>query len=170
MKPQIAAVVLVLIPLLQAACETGPPREAAPPEAQPDPIVAPGTPTPRPGEMANEWDTPQMRQLWADVRARGVDFRAIGQEPGWTLEIWDGERMEFVGDYGERRVTVPAPPPETPDTEDYMAYRIRTDAHTVEVIIVPTECQDVMSGQPFPATVTVTVDGDEYRGCGRAIR
>ncbi len=30
-------------------------------------------------------------------------------------------------------------------------------------------CFDDMSGEPFPARVTLSVDGEQYRGCGQGI-
>lgn len=48
---------------------------------------------------------------WDDARRRGVEFRAIGQEPGWMLEIDAGKSMYLLADYGEKKVTTPAPPP-----------------------------------------------------------
>src|SRR3546814_17794947 len=37
-------------------------------------------------------------------------YRALGQEPGWTVTI-TGERIDYAGDYGETRITVPRPDP-----------------------------------------------------------
>jgi uncharacterized membrane protein len=31
-------------------------------------------------------------------------------------------------------------------------------------------CADIMSGEEVSHTVTVTLDGTEYRGCGRVLR
>lgn len=96
---------------------------------------------------------------------RARDFRAIGQEPGWLMRIEGGEIYLEV-DYGERRVTAPAPPPETP-RKGLTIYRVRTPKQAITITIEDRPCQDIMSGQSFPATVTVVLDGREYRGCGR---
>ena len=37
-------------------------------------------------------------------------YRAHGQEPGWTLTIAHG-RINYVGDHGERRISVARPDP-----------------------------------------------------------
>lgn len=151
------------------ACADGPPREALPPDAEPDPIVMPSPDEEEPPEPA-EWDTPAARAIWTEARERGVDFRAIGQEPGWTLEIWEGDRIELLGDYGDWRIVTPAPPPETPGPPGRTYYRIRTDAHTLDITIEPVDCFDTMSGEPFPAAVRVILDGRTFEGCGRALR
>ncbi|HSJ06194.1 MAG TPA: MliC family protein [Longimicrobiales bacterium] len=96
---------------------------------------------------------------------RGVRFRAVGQEPGWYLEVEEAGAMRFVGDYGERTVITPAPAPTV--TGERTEYRAVTDAHELHVLIEGRPCSDAMSGERFPATVTVTVDGDAYHGCGR---
>jgi uncharacterized membrane protein len=152
--------------LLASACNAGPPRDAAPPDAIGEPAITDPGVEPEPAE----YDRPEARAIWDDARERGVHFRAIGQEPGWLLEITEGQQIEFVGDYGEWRVVVPAPPPETPGADDRTYYRVRTEAHTVDVVIEPIECYGTMSGEPFPSTVQVTVDGRSFEGCGRALR
>jgi putative lipoprotein len=96
---------------------------------------------------------------------RGVRFRAVGQEPGWYLEVEDAGAMRFVGDYGERTVITPVPEPTA--TRERTEYRAVTEAHDLRVLIERRPCSDAMSGERFAATVTVTVDGDEYHGCGR---
>ncbi len=105
---------------------------------------------------------------WEAARRRGIDFRAVGQEPGWYLDIDEGHRIELVADYGERRVSAPAPPPST-DDGGRTIYRVRTEAHALTVTILDRPCIDVMSGEAFPATVNVTLDGRDYRGCGRPL-
>jgi len=51
------------------------------------------------------------RAPWEDARLRGVTFRAVGNEPGWNLEIEPGRRLLFVGDYGSTSVSTPVPEP-----------------------------------------------------------
>src|SRR5690606_6647315 len=51
------------------------------------------------------------RSIWADARLRGVNLRAVGDEPGWYLELSEGGQVRFVYDYGERETIVPAPEP-----------------------------------------------------------
>jgi len=102
---------------------------------------------------------------WAEAGARGIDFRALGQEPGWYLEIDAEDRMTLVHAYGEKRASVPTPPPAR-DGET-IRYRADTEAARLDVTIVHRTCFDSMSGARFPHTVTVTVDGRELHGCGR---
>lgn len=105
---------------------------------------------------------------WEAARARGIEYRALGQEPGWYLEIDEGVSMRLVYDYGERDATTPAPRPSREDGAT--VYHAATDAHDLRVVVEERPCSDVMSGLPFPDTVTVTIDGRSYRGCGRDLR
>lgn len=103
---------------------------------------------------------------WEVSHLLGFDFRGIGQEPGWLIEIDNGRMIHLLLDYGERRINLPAPEP-VRDQSGALVYEIRTEAHTARVSIEERPCQDVMSGEEFTHTVMVTIDGSEYRGCGR---
>ena len=107
--------------------------------------------------------------VWEGARLRGVDFRATGNEPGWLLEIHDGDSLVFAMDYGARRIATPAPPPEQP-RPGTQVYRITTEAHTATVTLEDRACADTMADETFPATVTLVLDGATYHGCGRALR
>lgn len=102
---------------------------------------------------------------WAEAAARGIDFRAVGNEPGWHLEIDDGKRIQLVTDYGERTLYTPAPMPRFEG--GVVRYDVRTEAHQLVVEIEPVACRDSMSGERFEARVAVTLDGTRYLGCGR---
>jgi uncharacterized membrane protein len=108
---------------------------------------------------------------WDEARLLGAEYRALGQEPGWTVEVDEGRRIQFVGDYGSTRVATPAPPPTTETAAEGVANRVtynaRTEAHTLVLDVVRQPCRDAMSGEPFPTTAVVRLDGREYRGCGR---
>jgi putative lipoprotein len=103
------------------------------------------------------------RDPWREARERGIEFRAVGQEPGWFLEIDQQREMRLLYDYAEREAREPAPLPVIAgDMTTWDAGRLRASS-------VDRLCHDGMSGQPFPRTVTVVVDGRELHGCGRAL-
>lgn len=104
---------------------------------------------------------------WQQARERGIDFRAVGQEPGWLLEIDRDGAMRLLYDYAEREATVPTPAPVA--SGGRATYTADTGEHALTVVVEERRCQDVMSGEPFPRSVTVTIDGRELRGCGRAL-
>jgi uncharacterized membrane protein len=104
---------------------------------------------------------------WIDARQRGIDLRALGQEPGWYAEVEEGRSIRIVWDYGGHEAVLPAPPARV--IGGATRYASATDAHHVTIVAQRRRCEDGMSGQPFPLTVTVTIDGRELRGCGRAL-
>ncbi len=110
---------------------------------------------------------PAGRDPWQEARDRGVDFRAVGQEPGWFLEIDDQREMHLLYDYAEREARTPVPAPVA--SGGTVLYEAITGAQRLRVVIEERACQDGMSGEAFPRTVTVVIDGRELRGCGRSL-
>jgi uncharacterized membrane protein len=104
-----------------------------------------------------------------DARARGVEFRASGNEPAWVWELL-ADRMVFVGAYGADRVTTPRVDAASASTETGAVYRGVADNRRITVHVLPGPCVDTMSGELTAATVQVELDGKTYRGCGKALR
>ncbi|MDQ2673545.1 MAG: hypothetical protein M3Y40_02720 [Chloroflexota bacterium] len=107
----------------------------------------------------------ETRRPAAEV-ARGEDFRALGQEPGWELRISEGERIRFIYDYGSDTVTTPVPPRQRSPESGGFLYNAKSGSNHLQVVIEPSPCTDAMSGQPFETTVTVILNDKAYRGCG----
>lgn len=105
------------------------------------------------------------RAVWEKAKLDGADFRAIGNEPGWNLEILEGSRIVLIADYGDSRVERPLPQPVI--DQDARSTRWDTGELVVEVTGVP--CRDSMSGESFESTVVVTWGEQTLRGCGRAL-
>lgn len=106
---------------------------------------------------------------WQAARLRGVDFRGLGQEPGWLLEIFYNDSIVFLADYGTRRFVGSTPEPRVHGDGDTTRYVTRAGTHRLEVTIARDSCTDIMSGFRFPATVAVTLDSARYQGCGREL-
>lgn len=105
------------------------------------------------------------RVPWEDARRRGVDFRAVGNEPGWSLEIQQGRHLLFIGDYGMRRVNTPDPGEQVEGSA--RRWHAITESADLRVEIVDEPCVDTMSGEVFTSRVTVTLGADILYGCGR---
>jgi heat shock protein HslJ/uncharacterized membrane protein len=101
--------------------------------------------------------------------ARDRDFRALGQEPGWQLEIRKGAEMRLTYDYGQGTAVTPASRAQVDASTGTRTYHAVTEANDLSVVIVPVACTDSMSGRPFTATVSVTLNGRTFRGCGEEL-
>ncbi len=106
---------------------------------------------------------------WEDARRRGVDFRGLGQEPGWYLELREAEQILFVYDYGQRRVRFPSPELSGRATGERRVYRASEGTDDLTVAIVAERCTDSMSGHQFEYSVRVRLNENTYRGCGREL-
>ena len=85
-------------------------------------------------------------------------YRAVGQEPGWSLII-DNRDITFIHMDGTQ-VRQPTPPVIGGIAgEIYQTPRIGVN-------IVHVQCTDVMSGQVYRDRVQVDVDGRRFEGCG----
>jgi uncharacterized membrane protein len=105
--------------------------------------------------------------VWAQARNRGVVFRAIGQEPGWVAEMNEHDVMTLSLNYGEtelelRDVT-------RGEEEDGFVLSGHSGGRNVLLHVRNERCEDVMSGERFNMSVVLTVNGDEYQGCGRKL-
>ena len=100
---------------------------------------------------------------WADAAARGVTFRAVGNEPGWWVEVGGGAHpaLHAVLDYGDRVLDVP----HLVSTSGRFSGRA-SNGTAVVLIAERSECHDGMSGAAFEATTTLTAGDKIYRGCG----
>jgi len=120
------------------------------------------TPAPEP-----RVDKAAINDVWHKAKLRGVAFRAIGQEPGWLLEITDGVEILLVTDYGETRTSLPYVEPLVYQEERRTQFVLDAANTIVEIRRVP--CQDLMSGEEFEVTVSIKQTDRELHGCGRAL-
>ena len=85
-------------------------------------------------------------------------YRAVGQEPGWTLII-DERDLTFI--------TMGAEPVRQPRPQAIIGIAGEIyQTPRIGVNIVHAACTDVMSGQAYRDRVQVDVDGRRFEGCG----
>ncbi|MDN3553883.1 MliC family protein [Halomonas almeriensis] len=100
----------------------------------------------------------------------GVMFQARGNEPGWTVELAnDQPRISMSLDYGNREVTLPYQVEVLDNDSGSVVLASGQAARPFELRIESRACFDDMSGQPWPARVTLTINDEVYRGCGQGI-
>ncbi len=108
-----------------------------------------------------------LRGPWEDARRRGVRFRAVGQEPGWVLEIKPNGQILLEADYGATRYLFDTPEPIVDG--DSTLYQAEQGGHNLIVEINADWCQDSMSGEVFSNRVILNLNGRELRGCGESL-
>ncbi|MFZ0390516.1 MAG: MliC family protein [Calditrichia bacterium] len=109
------------------------------------------------------------RSRWAHARLNGVDFRAVGNEPGWYLEITGGGETVFVTDYGQSEYHFTTPEPEVDREAGRSEYLMENNNRQMKVILEGKWCRDNATGEQFETTVTVRIDGRVFHGCGRVL-
>jgi len=107
--------------------------------------------------------------IWEHAKLSGVDFRAVGNEPGWHLEIRDADSIRFVYDYGLKEINTSAPELTLDNDNRSATYSVKSEGGEIEVTIVGEPCSDTMSGEAFESRVSVLLDDQTYHGCGRAL-
>ncbi|SDY58462.1 META domain-containing protein [Hymenobacter psychrophilus] len=151
---------LIALSLLATACAPARPERTPPTAAEPasrGPVGAVKT------EPAGRWDA---------LRRRGVDFVATGTEPFWSLELTPGQ-MRFRTVAGADSLLLPLPAPSQAQDAPVLRYRAKTAAEELIITIAQRPCQNAMSGEMLPYTVTVQAQTAaqptvrSFAGCGR---
>ncbi|MFW5969339.1 MAG: MliC family protein, partial [Halofilum sp. (in: g-proteobacteria)] len=103
---------------------------------------------------------------WQAAALRGVDLRAVGEEPGWTAELVEGEWLRVTGvDEGDMRVA--RDPARERTDAGATVYTGEADGQRLRLRLTESACTDSKSGESLPLTATLTLDGRELRGCAR---
>lgn len=110
------------------------------------------------------------KTAWEQARIDGVEFRALGNEPGWILEVDEETGIIFVTDYGQTRHRFNRPHRRDFPHEDVIQYHAPGDGGEIIVTLTSGGCLDDMSSEPFPVRALVSLAGRDYRGCGRMLR
>ena len=89
------------------------------------------------------------------------NWTARGQEPGWLLTIAEGT-ADFTYDYGAQTYSALLPQPKAIDG----GFEYADGPGGLAVTALAKVCADSATGVPYPDTVTVTLGGEVYQGCG----
>lgn len=94
-----------------------------------------------------------------------VDFKAHGNEPFWGLEINFKKKMTFNVLDGDS-ITTPVPQAGQDSASGVRIYNAGVESGSLAVELYPVGCMDSMSGLVYDYRVMVTMNGEEYSGCG----
>jgi uncharacterized membrane protein len=107
----------------------------------------------------------RQRAVWEHAKLDGVDFRGVGNEPPWILEIREMSRFLLITDYGANRIERSLPEP----VSDNARNMTRWDAGDVQVEITAAICHDSMTGEAMNSRVLIHWQEKVLKGCGRPL-
>jgi len=124
-------------------------------------VASAAAPPPAASAAASEPASP-----WDAAAARGVAFRAVGNEPGWYVEVGRGATaaLHATLDYGDRKVEVPQAVALDGDAFGY--HGTATDGRRVVLRLRHEACSDGMSDRAYVISAVLDVGDTTYRGCG----
>ncbi len=102
---------------------------------------------------------------WERSKLGGADFRAVGNEPPWSLEIHEGQLIILRMGYDNKRYEFRKAKLLT----DRSARVSRWQAAGLELTVIGEECHDSMSEDSYETKVVVCWNGEKLQGCGRAL-
>jgi len=118
-----------------------------------------------PGKEALTCRNNRRRAVWEHAKLDGVDFRGIGNEPPWVLEMREQSRIVLITDYGAYRIERSLPE----SISDQTLQATRWNAGDLQIEITAEACHDTMSGELFSSRIVVFWQGKVLKGCGRPL-
>lgn len=106
------------------------------------------------------------RAVWEHAKLSGADFRATGNEPGWSMEIHNQDKIILVTGYGTGQYEYDLPKPEIDSDTRLTRYEVNEE---MILIISGEPCSDSMSGEIFESQVKIIHKEKTLYGCGRAL-
>jgi len=111
--------------------------------------------------------TTTTRTTDATTIAKGTAYICIGNEPNWRADISESE-ISFLEMGAEKKVYPYRPPAKQ---EGVITYRTKSASggknSTLNISITESGCVSAMSGEKFPYSVVVQLDGQEFKGCAK---
>ncbi|WP_428354319.1 MliC family protein [Methyloprofundus sp.] len=109
------------------------------------------------------------KAIWEHAKLKGADFRAVGNEPGWHLEIMHDKKLIFTRNYGGISHTFSTTQQTTDQATRTTVYTAQEKEHTLSVTILGISCQDTMSDDTYESTVTIVLNEKSFKGCGKSL-
>jgi len=107
--------------------------------------------------------------MWEHAKLGGADFRGLGNEPGWALEVRAQSTLWFQYDYGASELSVPIVDTESDPASRSTTYVGRSGSTELTVTLTAENCADTMADETYPTRVEVKLDSRVFRGCGRPL-
>lgn len=108
------------------------------------------------------------KAIWEAAKLDGADFRAIGNEPGWTL-LLDADLLVLDTDYGTNHYQFKTPEPDVDVEARLTRYQVSEKGQDFLLELRGQSCHDSMSGEAFPTRVRIHLNDRWLHGCGRPL-
>ena len=108
------------------------------------------------------------KAAWEHAKLSGGDFRALGNEPPWILEIYP-DRLELFSGYEKTHETFPAISVTSQSLPPKTTYRGTNGPASLVIELTPGPCHDSMSGERFATQVRLVHNGRNLNGCGNPL-
>lgn len=92
-----------------------------------------------------------------------LPFKAIGNEPGWSITLQSEQLADVVLDYGERTFAVTLPAPQYTYAGTHYRGHYQNQPLTIDIIEKP--CNDTMSDHEYQYEVLFTIEDRALKGC-----
>ena len=118
----------------------------------------------RKGSAPVECSEVRAASLREDARMRGVVFRALGNEPGWILEIGPGGRLDWTTNYGQDRYTFDGAIEATGGDASSRTFTASNALQSITVTVHAEPCTDD-AGLAYEHSASIGFAGGTLRGC-----
>jgi membrane-bound inhibitor of C-type lysozyme len=116
-----------------------------------------------------ECDLNRQESIWQAAKLDGVDFRAVGNEPGWVLEIRERNKLTFRYDSDPSAIEAIATDIAKSQDTRQSVFSATSDAGNLRITLSGKVCRDTEDGEPYRTSVLIELDDVNLVGCGRAL-
>jgi uncharacterized membrane protein len=118
----------------------------------------------RQGSPPVECSEVRAASLREDARVRGVMFRALGNEPGWILEVGPDGRLDWTTNYGQDRYTFEGAIEATGGDASSRTFTASSASQSITVTVRAEPCTDD-AGLAYEHSASIDFSGGTLRGC-----
>lgn len=105
--------------------------------------------------------------IWQAAKLNGADFRSVGNEPGWHLTINQKANITLTTQYGQQIEHFSHAAILSSAT--HTLYQAKNGSNTLLMKLSIGPCTDSMSGEKFETHVSLKVNEQSLKGCGKSL-
>lgn len=114
---------------------------------------------------AVEADRPGLSPMANDIRRKGASFWATGNNNGWSVTIYEDQRIDFEYGNDKQKISFTEFEELLTDETGNLIYQATLADKTLKLLFTLETCKGT-DGYSYPFTVTANLDSVDYSGCG----